>query len=105
LLSALVPNLPAPVRLIEQYAPLGVNQAGLVIAGLAGVALLILAGGLWRRMRLAYWLTMVILVVSIVNIIIKRQDLFVAVVSIVMAAWLTYLRPRYEPSPDLTVSL
>ncbi len=96
LLAALVPNLPEPVRLIEQYAPLGVNQAGRIVAGLSGVALLILAGGLWRRMRIAWWLTMIFLVISIVNIIIKGQDIIVAVVSIVMAAWLIYLRPRFE---------
>ena len=104
LLSALVPNLPEPVRVIEQYAPLGVNQSGRMIAGLAGVALILLAGGLWRRVRIAYWLTMVFLAVSIVNIIIKRQDLMVAVVSIVMAVWLTYLRPRFEYPPDLAGS-
>jgi lysylphosphatidylglycerol synthetase-like protein (DUF2156 family) len=86
---------------IEQYAPLGVNQVGRVIAGLAGVALLLLAGGLWRRVRIAYWLTMVFLAISIVNIIIKREDLMVAVVSIVLAAWLTYLRPRFERPPVL----
>jgi glycosyltransferase 2 family protein len=104
LLSALVPNLPEPVRVIEQYAPLGVNSAGRLIAGLAGIALILLAGGLWRRVRIAYWLTMVFLAISIVNIIIKRQDLMVAVVSIVMAAWLTYLRPRFESPPDLARS-
>jgi len=101
LLSALVPNLPEPVRVIEQYAPLGVNQAGRVIAGLAGVALLLLAGGLWRRVRIAYWLTIVFLAISIVSIIFNRQDLMVAVVSLVLAAWLTYLRPRFERPPVL----
>jgi lysylphosphatidylglycerol synthetase-like protein (DUF2156 family) len=89
---------------IEQYAPLGVNQVGSVIAGLAGIALLLLAGGLWRRMRIAYWLTMLILAVSIINIIIKRQDLIVAVVSIVMTTWLFYLRPRFESASDMPVS-
>lgn len=95
LIAALVPNLPEPVRLIEQYAPLGVNQAGRIIAGLSGIALLILAGGLWRRMQIAWWLTMVFLIISIVNILIKGQDLMVAVVSVVMAIWLIYLRPRF----------
>jgi glycosyltransferase 2 family protein len=102
LLSALVPNLPEPVKVIEQYAPLGVNQTGRLIAGLAGVALLILAGGLWRRMRIAYWLTLIFLSISIVNIIVKRYDLLVAFVSIILTAWLFYLRPRFERPRDLT---
>lgn len=104
LLAALVPNLPEPVRLIEQYAPLSVNQAGRMVAGLAGVALLILAGGLWWRMRIAWWLTMLFLTVSIINILIKGQDLMVAVVSIVMMIWLFYLRPRFESTADFAGS-
>ena len=102
LLSALVPNLPEPVRLMEQYAPLSVYHAGRIIGGLAGIALLILAGGLWRRMRLAWWLTLIFLAVSIVNILIKGQDLLVALVSVIMAAWLIYLRPRFMEAPDST---
>lgn len=101
LIAALVPDLPEPVKLIEQYAPLGVNQAGRIVAGLSGVALLILAGGLWRRMRIAWWLTMMFLVISIVNILIKRQDMIVAVASVVMAAWLVYLRPRFDVATEL----
>lgn len=102
LIAALVPNLPEPVKLIEQYAPLGVNQAGRIVAGLSGVALLILAGGLWRRMRIAWWLTMMFLLISIVNIVIKGQDMIVAVVSIVMAAWLIYLRPRFRVTTEIS---
>ncbi len=96
LLAAIAPSLPEPVMFIEQYAPLSVNQAGRIVAALAGISLLILAGGLWRRVRLAWWFTMVILVISILNIIVKGEDLLVAVVSVVMAAWLIYLRPRFE---------
>lgn len=99
LIAALVPSLPEPVRLIEQYAPLGVNQAGRMVAGLSGIALLVLAGGLWRRMRIAWWLTMVFLIFSIINILIKGQDMMVAVVSVVMAIWLIYLRPRFIELP------
>jgi hypothetical protein len=102
LLAAIAPGLPEPVMLIEQYAPLSVNQAGRMVAGLAGVSLILLAGGLWRRVRLAWWFTMIILGISILNIMIKGEDFLVAVVSIVMAVWLIYLRPRFESTGSLS---
>ncbi len=63
-LSAATPSLAWRLRVLRQYVPLEVRHGGHLATALAGFALLLLAGSLWRRKRVAWMLTIAVLVLS-----------------------------------------
>lgn len=73
-LSAVTPALADRLRLLRQFSPLSVRQGGHLTAALAGFALLMLAGNLWRRKRVAWLLTLIVLVVSAISHLVKGLD-------------------------------
>ena len=73
-LSAVRPSLHDRLRLLEQYSPLQVTHGGHLTSALAGFALLLLSSGLWRRKRVAWLLTLLVLVASIVAHLLKGLD-------------------------------
>ena len=73
-LSGLTPALHDRVRLLEQYSPFGVDIGGHLASVLAGFALLLLANGLWRRKRLAWALTIIILIITVPVHLFKGLD-------------------------------
>jgi phosphatidylglycerol lysyltransferase len=99
-LSGLTPTLHNRLVLLEQYSPFGVDVGGHLTSVLAGFALLILANGLWRRKRLAWALTLTILIISVPVHLFKGLDYEEAVFATVMAAWLIYLRPHFHARSD-----
>lgn len=100
LLSGLTPSLAGRLRLLERYSPLSVVRGGHVTAALAGFALLLLSTSLWRRKRLAWLLTEMVLVISIFSHLYKGLDYEEALISAALAGWLFYLRPHFHARSD-----
>ncbi|MGE5072682.1 MAG: hypothetical protein ACM3MF_04570, partial [Anaerolineae bacterium] len=73
-LAAVRPSMQSRLRLLEAYSPLQVTHGGHLTSALAGFALLLLASGLWRRKRVAWLLTLLVLLGSIVTHLLKGLD-------------------------------
>ena len=99
-LSGLTPALHTRVLILEQYSPFGVDVGGHLTSVLAGFALLLLANGLWRRKRLAWALTVTILIVSVPVHLFKGLDYEEATLGAALAIWLIYLRPHFHARSD-----
>ncbi|MGA7952346.1 MAG: phosphatidylglycerol lysyltransferase domain-containing protein [Gloeobacterales cyanobacterium] len=74
LLSAVTPSLPDRVEWLRDLFPLEIRRSGHLFAALSGFFLLNLATSLLRRKRLAWVLTVLLLVVSILSHLIKGLD-------------------------------
>ena len=99
-LSAVTPSLAERLALLERVSPLEVRLGSHLTAALAGFALLLLAGGLWRRKRVAWLLTMAALAVSAVSHMVKGLDYEEAILALALAAWLLYMRPHFHTRSD-----
>ena len=73
-LAAVTPAMRYRLRLLEEYSPLQVAQGGHLTSALAGFALLLLAVNLWRRKRVAWLLTVLVLSASVVTHLVKGLD-------------------------------
>jgi len=71
LFSAIIPAMHARMVIIRDIFPMEVLHGTRLAAALAGFALLLLAGSLWRRKRTAWLLTVLILSASIVMNLVK----------------------------------
>ena len=98
--SAITPSLAYRLRMLERYSPLEVRQGSRLTASLAGFALLLLAANLWRRKRIAWLFTVVILLVSAVSHLIKGLDYEEATLALALVVWLLYLRPHFHTRSD-----
>src|SRR5450755_370160 len=74
LLSDTLPALHNRVDLLRNYLPFGVRFGSRLAATLAGFALLLIAQGLWRRKRAAFYLGLFALVVSATGHMAKGLD-------------------------------
>jgi phosphatidylglycerol lysyltransferase len=99
-LSGLTPTIHNRLAILEQYSPFGVDIGGQLISVLAGFALLLLANGLWRRKRLAWALTITILLFSVPVHSFKGLDYEEAALGACLAIWLFYLRPHFHARSD-----
>ncbi len=99
-LSGLTPAMQSRLVLLEQYSPFGVDVGGHLTSVLAGFALLILANGLLRRKRLAWVLTVTILIISVPVHLFKGLDYEEAILATALAAWLIYLQPHFHARSD-----
>ncbi len=99
-LSAVTPALAERVVVLEQYSPLFVRHGGRLTAALSGFALILLARGLWRRKRIAWWTALGILFISAVSHLIKGLDYEEALLAGVLAAWLIYFRHYFHARSD-----
>ena len=88
------------LRFLEQYSPFGVDIGGHLTSVLAGFALLLLANGLWRRKRLAWALTVTILIMSVPVHLFKGLDYEEAILGAALAIWLIYLQPHFHARSD-----
>jgi phosphatidylglycerol lysyltransferase len=99
-LSGLTPTLHDRMKILEQYSPFGVEIGGHLTSVLAGFALLLLANGLWRRKRLAWALTVTILLISVPIHLFKGLDYEEASLGTALAIWMIYLRPHFHARSD-----
>lgn len=98
--SAITPSLMHRLRLLERFSPLEVRQGSRLTAVLAGFALILLANNLWRRKRVAWLLTLILLLVSAASHLIKGLDYEEAILALALATWLFYLRPHFHTRSD-----
>src|SRR5512135_1152158 len=100
-LAAVRPSMESRLRLLEQYSPLQVTHGGHLTSALAGFALLILSSGLWRRKRVAWLLTLLVLLASILTHLLKGLDYeeasLAAMLSVILLIWRNHFHARSDP--------
>jgi hypothetical protein len=74
LLSALLPAEWIPMRVLEEFVPGAISRGATIGTAAAGVGLLLLAGGLRRRQRLAWLAAVGLLVASAVLHVVRGLD-------------------------------
>jgi phosphatidylglycerol lysyltransferase len=99
-MSAVTPALAYRVRLLEQYSPFGISHGGHLTSALAGFALLLLAVSLWRRKRVAWILTVVILSISIPTHLFKGLDYEEAILAALTLIMLIITRQHFQARSD-----
>ena len=98
-LSVFQPELFARVAVLAQYSPVAVRQNGAMTAIITGFALLVLAYGLWRHKRIAWLLTLLVLLLSIVGHLLK-QNIAEAVLAGLLAFYLVAQRSHFHALSD-----
>lgn len=99
-LSAVTPSLADRLKLLEQYSPLEVRHGGHLTAALAGFALLVLAGNLARRKRVAWALTLIVLGLSAASHMIKGLDYEEALLAGSLMLMLFLMRAHFHARSD-----
>ena len=98
--SAITPPLADRLAFIEQFTPLEVEAGGRLITALAGFALLLLGQQLWRRKRVAWLLTLIILILSAISHLLKGLDYEEASLATALAIWLLVQRVHFYARTD-----
>ncbi len=93
---------PASQRLVllEELSPLYVRHGGRLTATLAGFALFLIAGQLWRRKRTAWFLAVILLAVSAVSHLLKGLDYEEAATGLVLMGVLLAERHLFHARSD-----
>lgn len=99
-ISALTPSLHYRIGILDDFVSRNVRHGAHLTAALAGFALLVLAGNLWRRKRVAWMATLVLLSISIVSHLTKGLDYEEAILAIGLAIWLWKLGPHFHALSD-----
>ncbi len=98
--SAVQPALQDRLVIIEEIIPLGVRHSSRIVTALAGFALLLLAANLWRRKRIAWILTIGLLILSILSHLIKGLDFEEASLGLGLLILLVVLRRSFHAMSD-----
>jgi len=102
-ISAVLPSMRDRLRLLRllgEYSPFSIRAEGHLVSALAGFALLLLSVSLWRRKRIGWLLTLMILVISIPIHLLKGLDYEEASFAALLAGLLIYLRPHFHARSD-----
>ena len=100
LISAVQPALQERLAVIRAIFPLEVAHGSRLTSALAGFALILVAGSLWRRKRTAWLLTVILLGVSIASHLIKGLDVEEASLGLGLLILLIILRRSYHAASD-----
>jgi phosphatidylglycerol lysyltransferase len=100
LFSAIMPTIPGRLAALEQFSPLSVREGSHLAAALAGFALLLLAVNLWRRKRVAWLVTIIVLAFSAVTHVYKDLEFLEAAFSAGLAVWLFTQRKAFHARSD-----
>lgn len=100
LLSAIYPSLPDRRGLLEAFFPFYLRSGSRIFAALAGFMLLTLAANLLRRKRLAWGLTIGLLMISIVSHLIKGLDFEECILAMVLLVQLVAMRSSFTAQSD-----
>ncbi|MFN9629279.1 MAG: phosphatidylglycerol lysyltransferase domain-containing protein [Cyanobacteriota bacterium] len=100
LLSAVTPGLPSRVAWLQRLFPVEIRHSAHLFAALSGFWLLILASGLWRRKRVAWLLTLVMLTGSIVFNLVKGWDVEESLLALAVLLLLVATRRAYTARSD-----
>lgn len=99
LLSALTPAVAERLRLLESILPLQAEYSRLA-AAVAGVALILLARGLWRRKRMVWLIAVIVLGVSVLSHLLKGLDYEEAAISSALLILLLVKRGEFRARSD-----
>jgi phosphatidylglycerol lysyltransferase len=100
IVSAVTPGIAERLKIVETYLPFQV-QYGHLSATLAGLALMVLARGLWNRKRMAWVLTEALLAISVVSHLVKGLDFEEALAALAVAIWLLVERREFYSKSDV----
>ncbi|MBD6615268.1 bifunctional lysylphosphatidylglycerol flippase/synthetase MprF [Komarekiella sp. 'clone 1'] len=100
LISAVTPNSPRRTELIEQFVPFDIRAGGHFFAAITGFILLTLAANLLRRKRVAWLLTVGLLIVTIISHLIKGLDYEESLLAGVLLAQLILMRNVFTAQSD-----
>jgi phosphatidylglycerol lysyltransferase len=100
LVSAVTPNLHERNHWLKQFLPFDIRASGHIFAALTGFVLLTLAANLLRRKRLAWLLTISLLIISILSHLIKGLDFEESLLSGVLLMQLLLMRDVFTAKSD-----
>ncbi len=100
LTSAVQPALSNRLALLRTILPLEVTHGSQLTSALAGFALILVASSLWRRKRMAWLLTIILLVVSIATHLTKGLDVEEASLALGLLILLILLRNSFHAATD-----
>lgn len=100
LISAVTPALSSRLQVLEEIVPMEVRTGTRLATALAGFALILLASGIWRGKRTAWFITLGILVISTISHIVKGLDFEEASISILLLLILILFRKRFYARSD-----
>ena len=100
LLSAMTPPLAERLARLEPFLPLAIQQGARLTSAISGFALMVLATSLWRRKRVARWITLAVLLTSSAAHLVKGLDYEEAALGLVVALWLWSLREDFVAHSD-----
>jgi len=97
---AVTPALAARLPKVAGYFVLSLHYGAHLVSALAGFGLLLLAGNLWKRKRVAWVLTLLLLAVSLASHLIGIRNYHQAAFSAVLLALLLFLKERFRAGSD-----
>ena len=100
LLSAVTPSLPERRDWLGLFVPVDVRASGRIFTAIAGFLLVVLAANLLRRKRVAWLLTVGLLVTSILGHLIKGFDYEESLLAGVLLIQLIIMRPVFTAQSD-----
>ncbi|OKH38265.1 hypothetical protein NIES2101_36155 [Calothrix sp. HK-06] len=100
LLSSVTPNLYGRNHILKQFLPFEIRAGGHIFAALTGFILLTLATNLLRRKRIAWFITVTLLVLSIISHIFKGLDYEESLLSGVLLIQLIAMRHVFTARSD-----
>ncbi len=99
-ISAVTPALPERIEWLEAFLPFTVQIGGRIFAALAGFILLTLATHLLRRKQAAWWLTIGLLMASIVSHLVKGLDYEECLIAGILLLLLWITRHQFTARSD-----
>ncbi|MGB3404047.1 MAG: phosphatidylglycerol lysyltransferase domain-containing protein [Microcoleaceae cyanobacterium] len=100
LLSSVTPALQSRVLWLQDIFPFEVRASGRIFAALSGFFLLTLATNLLRRKRVAWLLTILLLIISIISHLIKGFDFEEGLLSVLLLLQLILMQPVFTARSD-----
>lgn len=100
LISAVRPAVHTRLLILEQLFPLFVRQGTRLATAFAGFALIMLASGIWRGKRNAWYVTLAILIVTFFTHLLKGIDVEEASLTLLIIILMLLLRNRFQARSD-----
>ncbi|URR35945.1 phosphatidylglycerol lysyltransferase domain-containing protein [Thermosynechococcus sp. HN-54] len=100
LVSAVTPSLPERIHILREVFPFPIRASGHLFAAISGFILLLLSNSLLRRKRIAWLITVGLLVISIVSNLIKGLDYEEAVLAGLLLIQLLSMRSLFTARSD-----
>ena len=100
LLSAVTPSLSERTQWLREIVPFEIRASGHIFAALTGFILLTLAANLFRRKRVAWLLTIAVLIISIFSHLIKGWDYEECILAGILLIQLLLMRRVFTAQSD-----